>query len=92
MLLHCLNHVLLLIFLCYNDFYCVQVEHILIVEELLMKFGCLKRWKKYLGTERSLTITLASEPISDQSLLENISFFLWGGEHYGTYQTLKSFL
>ena len=70
----------------------MQVEHILIMEELLLKFGCLKRWKMYLGTERSLTVNVADEPLSDQSLRENISFFLWGGERYDTYQNLKSFL
>ena len=70
----------------------MQVEHILIVEELLLKIGCLKQWKTYLGTERSLTVYLADEPLSDQSLCENISFFLWGGERYDTYQNLKPFL
>lgn len=39
----------------------LQVEHILTVEELLLKCGCLQRWKQHLGTERSLNYIYPSQ-------------------------------
>ena len=72
--------------------YILQVEHILIVEELLIKYRILQRWRQYFGTEHSLTFTLVNEQSHSTSLSENIAFFIWGGERYDTYQTLKDFI
>ena len=69
----------------------MQVEHILIVEELLLKYRFLQKWRQYLGTEHSLTFTLVNEQ-SHSSFAQRMTLLLWGGERYDTYQTLKDFL